>query len=107
MDWTFLLELLDTYGYLVGGILLLILLSLVVWWDQKRRLEGLKATENAKPEFRWSYILGWPLLLDYLRYRDPQRQHIIFTKRELIGWGVVILVTILAVIFDLSSRRGK
>jgi len=52
-----------------------------------------------KPRSLLDYVLEWPLLFDKERERDPQRGDRLFTKRELIRWGIVISLIILAIAF--------
>jgi hypothetical protein len=46
----------------------------------------------------WSYILIWPLLLERTDSNEGGR---LFSKRELIGWGVVLVLIAVAVLFNL------
>jgi hypothetical protein len=45
----------------------------------------------------WSYILIWPLILE----RESKEDRGLFTKRELIGWGLLLLLIVLAVSLNL------
>lgn len=45
----------------------------------------------------WSYVLLWPLLFE----RGQQDGDRLFTKRELIGWGLLLLLIAMAVSFNL------
>lgn len=45
----------------------------------------------------WSYVLLWPLLFE----RERPDGGGLFTKRELIGWGLLLLLIALAVGFEL------
>lgn len=50
-----------------------------------------------------SYILLWPLILDADKDKRKGR---LLTKREWIGWGLVCLLIVIAIIFTLSRRVG-
>ena len=54
--------------------------------------------------FRWKYLFLWPLLFDWLQ-KDPKRAGVLFTKRELIGWGLVLLLVVVAII--INPARGS
>jgi CDP-diglyceride synthetase len=45
----------------------------------------------------WSYVLLWPLLFE----RERPEGGGLFTKRELIGWGILLLLIAVAVGFGL------
>jgi hypothetical protein len=47
--------------------------------------------------------LLWPLLLDADKDRREGR---FFTKREWFGWGLVVSIIVLAIIFTPSRRGG-
>lgn len=49
--------------------------------------------------FKWHYLFLWPLLFDWLQ-KDPKRAGVLFTKRELIGWGLVLLLVVVAIIIN-------
>jgi len=55
-------------------------------------------------KLRWHYVLLWPLLIDWLQ-KDPKRAGVLFTKRELIGWGIVVLLVVVAII--VNPARGS
>ena len=46
----------------------------------------------------WSYILIWPLLFERAEQRDKVR---LLSKRELLGWGLLLLLIVVAVSFNL------
>lgn len=48
----------------------------------------------------WDYVFIWPLLLSR-KTPEGRREPRDFTKRELIGWGVVIALGVAAVVFGL------
>lgn len=56
--------------------------------------------EGTSPKSRslLDYMLLWPLLLDLERERDPAREAQLFTKREWIGWGLLLVLMLVAVI---------
>jgi hypothetical protein len=58
-----------------------------------------RSPASRKPRSLLDYVLLWPLLFDKERERDPQRGDRFLTKREAIGWIVVIAIIVLAVIF--------
>jgi hypothetical protein len=45
----------------------------------------------------WSYVLLWPLLFEGSE-RDGGS---LFSKREIIGWGLLLALIVIAVYFDL------
>lgn len=45
----------------------------------------------------WSYVLLWPLLFE----RERPEGGGLFTKRELVGWGLLLLLIVVAVAFGL------
>jgi hypothetical protein len=45
----------------------------------------------------WSYVLLWPLLFEGRQHGDSR----LFSKRELIGWGLLLLLIAVAVAFNL------
>lgn len=59
-----------------------------------------RPTTSERPRIVGFMFFGpfWPLINGYLTRRGG------FTRRELIGWGIVLLVIILAIIF--GPRRG-
>jgi hypothetical protein len=48
----------------------------------------------------WDYVFIWPLLMGR-KTRDGTRVPRDFTKREVIGWGIVIALGVVAVVFGL------
>lgn len=46
----------------------------------------------------WSYVLLWPLLFERAERNEGGR---LLSKRELIGWGLLLLVIGVAVFFNL------
>jgi hypothetical protein len=81
-----------------SGLIVLVIglgvIGLIAAWLLARR-----SSASRKPRQLLDYVLVWPLLFDRERERDSQRAGRLFTKRELIGWGVVVALIILAVIF--------
>ncbi len=59
-----------------------------------------RSTGTRKPRSITDYVLLWPLLFDKERERDPQRGNRLFTTRELVGWGVVLALIVLALVFS-------
>jgi hypothetical protein len=59
-----------------------------------------RSTGARKPRSIADYLLLWPLLFDKERERDPQRGNRLFTARELVGWGVVLALIVLALVFS-------
>lgn len=53
---------------------------------------------------RWHYVFLWPLVIDWLQ-KDPKRAGVLFTKRELVGWGIVVLLVVVAII--VNPARGS
>ena len=86
-------EALESYGFFVLAILLA-LVGLSASLARARRIP-----EPRKPRSLLNYILLWPLLFDRVRARDPQRGSRLFTSRELLGWGVVLALIIVGLLF--------
>ena len=63
-----------------------------------------KSEPSGEFKFKWHYLFLWPLLIDWLQ-KDPKRAGVLFTKRELIGWAIVLLVVVVAIIIN-PARRG-
>jgi len=83
------------YGYLIAGIGLGGAFLVLVYLYQRRRSQ----TDSGHS---WlSYVLLWPLILDADKARREGR---FLTKREWLGWGVVLLLTILFIVFNPSTR---
>lgn len=79
------------YAYLVAGALIGVVALAVVFIVQARR--------NNDAEVKrawWSYVLLWPLLLDA---DQGKREGKFLTSREWLGWGVVLLIVVLAIAF--------
>ena len=63
----------------------------VVYFVQRRRIAA------GESKHSWvSYLLVWPLILDVDR---TKRDGKVLIVREWIGWGILILVALLAIIF--------
>lgn len=87
-------EALESYGLIALAILLGIA-GLSAGLVLVRRSTGAR-----KPRSITDYVLLWPLLFDKERERDPQRGNRLFTTRELVGWGVVLALIVLALVFS-------
>jgi hypothetical protein len=57
----------------------------------------IRRTKRTGRRSLWSYVLLWPLLFE----RGEQEGGRLFTKRELIGWGLLLLLIVVAVSFNL------
>ena len=78
----------DRWIYPLGAIALgFTFLCLVFLFERRRARLG-------KPHTWLSYLLGWPLILDVDREHRAGR---VLTRRELMGWGLVLAVAILAI----------
>ncbi len=86
------------YGYLflviISGSLTLFAVSL--FFNKNRIHKG----EEGKKRFKWTYIFIVPYLFDLLNTELYGRQELL-RKREVIGWGIVLLLLIIAITFDL------
>lgn len=79
--WAIALALLVGLGSLVASVLL------------ARRSNAAK-----KPRSVVDYLLVWPLIFRREVERDPQRGNRLFTTREMVGWGVVLGLIVLALL---------
>ena len=79
------------HAYIIAGVAFVLALGAVVYLIQTRRNA---AAGERRPWFH--YFLLWPIVLDVDKTKRGGR---VFTKRELIGWGVVILLIVAAVVF--------
>ena len=78
------------YAYLIAGVVLGVAGLVAVYLFQTRR------DSIEEPKRSWlSYLLIWPLILDV---DAATRKGEFLTKREFIGWGIVIVVAICAII---------
>ena len=62
-----------------------------------------RAKSVGELKFKRHYLLIWPLLIDRLQ-KDPKRAGVLFTKRELVGWGLVLTVVVVAIIINPGKR---
>jgi hypothetical protein len=90
----------DVFAYWPFGLVCLIAIVFVV----ALVLYARKSEPVGEMKLKWHYIFLWPLLIDWLR-KDPKRPGTFFTKRELIGWAVVLLIVVLAII--INPARGS
>jgi hypothetical protein len=87
----------DEYIYLIAGICLGVAFFVGLYIFQRRRSEK-------QMGHSWiSYLLVWPVILDADKGRRDGR---FLTKRDGIGWGIVALIVVLAVVFTPSRRGG-
>jgi hypothetical protein len=47
----------------------------------------------------WDYVLLWPLLINKRSSATPSRQRRLLTTRETMGWLVVLLLIVVAILF--------
>ena len=79
------------YAYLMLGVGLGLAALVAVYIVQRRRVTA------GETKHSWvSYLLVWPLILDTDR---SKRDGKVLTGREWVGWGIVLLVAMLAIIF--------
>ena len=77
--------------WLLLGVPLGIAVLVAILFIQRRRVTDGKAT------YSWlDYLLVWPLILDVDRGKRGNR---VLTAREWIGWSIVLVVAVLAIIF--------
>jgi uncharacterized membrane protein HdeD (DUF308 family) len=82
------------YEYLIAAVGIALIFFGVLYLYQQRRSES-------DAGHSWlSYIFLWPLLLG--ADKEKRGDHFL-TKREWIGWGVVVLIAVLAIAFTPSS----
>jgi hypothetical protein len=79
------------YAYLIAAVGLGVAVLVLVYLVQLRR----GTTSDTKHSWM-SYLLVWPLILDADRGKREGR---FLTKREWIGWAIVGLIVIGAIIF--------
>jgi hypothetical protein len=86
---------LERYIYPLGAIALALLFFFVLYMYQRRR------SQPGAPHSWLSYLLLWPLILDADKDKRDGR---FLTKRELLGWGLVVAISVLAI--WLTPRKG-
>jgi hypothetical protein len=79
------------YAYLLIAVGLGFVALVAVYLVQRRRV----ATGESRHSWV-SYLLIWPLILDA---DQSKRGGKVLTAREWVGWGVVLLVTVIAIVF--------
>lgn len=79
------------YAYLIAGVALVLALGVVLFLIQSRQNV---AVGQRRPWFH--YVLLWPIVLGADKAKRGGR---LLTARELIGWGLVILLIVAAVVF--------
>jgi hypothetical protein len=86
------------YAYLIGGIALAIVSVVALYLYRRRR------SQDGSGGTWLSYVLLWPLVVDADKSKRAGR---FLTKRECVGWGVVLVLIVLAVLLSPSSRGGR
>ena len=94
------------YFEAIGIIGILVVVGSLSWWaavtlGHARSDVRLKAPKIVGQSWL-SYLLLWPLIFDADKGKREGR---FLTTREWIGWGLVVLIAVLAVIL-VPSRRG-
>ena len=79
------------YAYFFIAVGLGLAALVAVYLVQRRRV----AAGDSKNSWV-SYLLVWPLVLDV---DQSKRQGKVLTGREWLGWGIVLVVAVLAIIF--------
>ncbi len=86
----------EGYAYLVAAIVLGVAVLTAIYLYQRRRSQA---------GHSWlSYVLIWPLVLDAAKSKRDGR---FLTKREWLGWGIVVLLVVLAIVLVPSNRGGS
>jgi hypothetical protein len=80
---------LGDYAYIIGAVALGLICVFGIYLIQTNRPAP---KDEGRPWFH--YILLWPLILDADKDKRGGKQ---LTNRELIGWGIVILVAAVAI----------
>ncbi len=78
-----------------GFVLLAALLGIAGLAASFRRAQS-SMTEHMTKHSKWDYLLVWPLIL---KRRSTPSGSKILSVRECIGWGVVIILIVAAVVF--------
>jgi len=85
------------YAYSIAGVALGVIFLIAMYLHHRHR----SRTESGRS---WmSYLLLWPLILDADKDKRGGR---FLTKREWLGWGLVILIAVLAIVFTPNPRGG-
>ena len=88
----------EGYAYLIAAIVLGVAALTAIYLYQRRR-------SQAGTGHSWlSYVLIWPLVLDADKSKRDGR---FLTKREWLGWGIVVLLVVLAIVLVPSNRGGS
>jgi hypothetical protein len=91
------IELFRHYGYLIGGCVLGIVgWCLAVWYIKRTPAPDYR-------RFKWHYVLVGPFLFDLLHAEIAKRGQLV-TRRELIGWGIVLIIIIVAIFINPTTR---
>ena len=83
-----------SYAYLIASVGIGLIFFLIVFLYQRRR------SQTGSGHSWLSYVLLWPLIFDADKAKRGDR---FMTKREWFGWGIVVLIGVLAAIFTPSK----
>jgi hypothetical protein len=81
-----------------GFLVLTVLIGLGGLFAAYYRAQKYIRSEDQSPS-AWDYVLLWPLLLNKTSADSASRQRTLLTTREIVGWLVVLLLIVVAVIF--------
>lgn len=85
------------YGFAIaGGVLGVVGWCLAVWYMKHTPAPNYR-------RFKWHYIFIGPFLFDVLHTEVAKRDRLL-TTRELIGWGVVLIVIVVAIFINPTTR---
>jgi hypothetical protein len=81
-----------------GFFLLIILIGLSGLFAAYYRAQNHERSEEQSPSV-WDYVLLWPLLINKRSSATPSRRVRLLTTRETMGWLVVLLSIVVAILF--------
>jgi hypothetical protein len=87
----------EQYAYLIAGVGLGVVALVAVYVYQRHRA-------RTEAGHSWlSYLLLWPLILDVDK---SKRNGQILTRREWLGWGLVLLIIFVVIVVKVLQRSS-